>query len=129
MGAEGPHQKYRLEAGPGGQGLRQGAAIGLPVRVLGKGNVYVVSCAFTRAAFVAESGEIGIGVIGVTVNGYGTDIVPLVKNVLLAIAVVEVDVEDRHPAPPGEILRGDSIVVEMSELAERFPLPLRAGRP
>src|SRR5262249_33130234 len=112
------NEKSRSEAADAAQSFRNGSTVLIRGDVLGQRNIQIVPGAGANARLVAEAGEIGIGEARVTVDRYGKHIGPDVENLLLAVAVVIVDVENGDPAVAGQEVGSDRTVVEIAEAAE-----------
>lgn len=56
--------------------------------------IFIESKAFPGSRFFGETGKIGIGVIGMAMNGDGKYVVPIVKDVLRAVSMMKIDIED-----------------------------------
>src|SRR3546814_2833507 len=61
-------------------------------------DVHVVAGALATPALGAEAGEVGVGEGRRAVDRHRQHVVALVEDVLLSVAVVIVDIENRHPA-------------------------------
>src|SRR3546814_18597376 len=76
---------------------------------------------------MAITAEIRIGEARVAVNRYGEHVAAVVEDVLLPVAVVIVDVQDRRPPELGKVVRGHRGVAEIAEPAE-YPTPGMVAR-
>src|SRR4029078_8246668 len=83
----------------------------------GKGKIYSETRAFARARFVGVAPEVGVLGVGFGVEGDEEDVAAGVEDVLGAVAVVVVDVEDGDAGFAGhdEALGGGGGVVEVAE--------------
>ena len=96
--------------------------------VLRQGEVQVVAGARPDAGLVAEAGEIGIGEARMAVDRHGEHVGARIEDLLLAVAVVIVDVEDGDAAVARQQIGGDRRIVEIAEAAEGTRLGVMAGR-
>ena len=101
------------------------------VDVFGQGEVAVEPLALALAHLVGEAREIGVGEVRVAVDRDGQDVGSFPEDILGPVAVVVIDVEDRHGSVElgPEILGGDRAVAEVAEAAVRVTLGVVAGRP
>src|SRR5690606_3666118 len=81
----------------------------------------------TGPGLLAEAAEIGIGEAGMAMNRHGQDVGTRVENLLLPIAVMIVDVENRNPAVTAHVIGRDRGVAKIAEAAERAVLGMVAG--
>ena len=83
------------------------------------------------AALVRVAGEVRVGPVRVAVQRHVLDVVALVEDLLGAVAVVVVDVEDADPGPgrAGDVVSDDGRVVEVAVAAVGRPRCVVAGRP
>ena len=96
--AERHHEEGRTEAPDAAQALGDRVAMLLRRDVLGQRDVEIVAGAGARAGLVAEAGEIRIGEARMAVDRDGEHVGAVIEDLLLAVAVVIVDVEDRDAA-------------------------------
>ena len=123
------HEKGRGEAADAAQALPPRALRCCSVRdVLRQRQVEIVAGARADPGLVAEAGEIGIGEARMAVDRDGEHVGAGVEDLLLAVAVVIVDVEDGDAAVAREQVGGDRRVVEIAEAAEGARLGVVAGR-
>ncbi len=122
-------EEGRTEAPDAPQRLGYGVAVLLRRDVLGQRDVQIEAGAGTDPGLVAEAGEIGIGEARMAVDRDRQHVRPRIKDFLLAVAVVIVDVEDGNAVVAGEEVRSDSGVVEIAEAAEGPRLGVMAWRP
>src|SRR5215813_13642351 len=111
------------------QSLCHGVSVLLGRDVLRQRNVEVETSAFANAGLVAETREIGIGEARMAMDRHGQYVGTIIEDLLLAVAVVIVDVEDRDLAVARQQIRGDGAVVEIAEAAEGACLGMMARRP
>ena len=129
--AERQDEEGRAEPPDAAQALGHGVPVLLRRDVLRQRNVEIVAGAGARAGLVAEAGEIRIGEAGMAVDRHGQHVGAVIEDLLLAVAVVIVDVEDRHAAIARQEVGGDGAVVEIAEAAEgaRLGVMARAAAP
>jgi hypothetical protein len=90
-------------------------------------DVVVLPGAF--ASFVLKAAEKRIGKPRMAMDGNSQDVVPSVKDILVSVAMMIIDVQDRYFAIAAEIGRGDRCRIEITESAERPALGMVARRP
>jgi hypothetical protein len=97
----------RAETANAAQGLAKGSAVLLRRDVLRQRKVEIVSGTGADPRLVTKAREIGISEARMSVNGDGQNIRARVEDLLLAVAVVIVDVEDGDAAVAGEHVGGN----------------------
>ena len=90
-------QRLGLEPADDRQRLVEGLEVAAVEDVLGKWQVDVEALAFPLADLVGEPREIRVGEAGVAVDRDGQDVGPVEEDVLGAVAVMVVDVQDGDP--------------------------------
>src|SRR5581483_646924 len=81
-------------------------------------------------ALVRVAPEIGIVKIRIGVDRYGQHIVTFVEDALCAVAMMYVDIEDRHALMlRTQTLRGDCRIVQKAETAGHVGIGMMARRP
>src|SRR5262249_32081703 len=123
------HEERRCKPPDAAQSLCHGVSVLLGRDVLRQRNVEVETSAFANAGLVAETREIGIGEARMAMDRHGQYVGTIIEDLLLAVAVVIVDVEDRDLAVARQQVRGDGAVVEIAEAAEGACLGMMARRP
>ena len=96
--------------------------------VLRQRQVQIVAGARPDSGLVAKAGEIGIGEARMTVDRHGEHVRARIEDLLLAVAVVIVDVEDGDATVARQQIGGDGAVVEIAEAAEGARLGVMARR-
>src|SRR3546814_17220171 len=83
-------------------------------------DVHVVAGALATPALGAEAGEVGVGEGRRAVDRHRQHVVALVEDVLLSVAVVIVDIENRHPAIVRQEVGGDRGIAEVDRKSTRL---------
>ena len=122
-------QKRRIKGLDSVQGLGQRLVIPFTVELFGQRQIQVKSFTLALAQFLFKAGKIGIGKARVTVQGNGEHIGALVKNILLAVAMMVIDIQYGDFAVVAEILGSNSIVIEIAEAPEGPVFGMVARRP
>src|SRR5262249_4914977 len=123
------HEERRCKPPDVAQSLCHGVSVLLGRDVLRQRNVEVETSAFANAGLVAETREIGIGEARMAMDRHGKYVGTIIEDLLLAGAVVIVDVEYGDLAVARQQVRGDGAVVEIAEAAEDACLGMMARRP
>src|SRR5262249_20692165 len=97
--------------------------------VLGQRDIEIEAGALADAGLVAEAREIWVGEAWMAVDRHGQHVGTVIEDLLLAVAVVIVDVEDRDLAVARQKVRGDGAVIEVAEAAEGARLGVVARWP
>ncbi len=92
---EGNHQNLGPVVLDPAQGSREDPPVPLTVDMLLEWVVAICAATVARSALIRETREVGIGEVRVPVDRHREDIAALPEDVLLAVAVVVVEVEDR----------------------------------
>jgi hypothetical protein len=124
---EGNHQAFRPEFTDPLEGPLERPVIAGAVEELRQGVVAVAAMPGTLPALFGEARKIGIGEAGMTVNGDGQHVASFIKDILSAVAVVVINVENRHLPMAAQVLGGDGRGVEVAETAEDPSLGMVAG--
>ena len=115
----------------GVDGVSERAEVVIVVDVGRQGQVEGGAGASSCSCLLRVAREVGIGPVGVAVHRHVLHIVPLVEDLLGAVAVVVVDVEHGHLGPRrrGDRVSGDAGIVEIAITPVRSRRGVVAGRP
>ena len=122
------HEEGRAEAADAAERLRHRVPVLLRRDVLRQADVQIVAGAGPDAGLVAKAGEIGIGEARMAVDRDGEHVGARIEDLLLAVAVVIVDVEDGDAPVARQHVGGDRRIVEIAEAAEGARLGVMAWR-
>ena len=92
------HKKLRFELLDDRAGFRQRLEVLAIIRTGAQRKISVISHTFASAFFICVAGKIGIGLKRVSVDGKKVDIFSFIKNILCAIAVMVINIQNGHPS-------------------------------